>query len=80
MKIIFINIEKKQKKCLSFLLGTRIPTARQAQLTQNNLMNSSANVFNSKHCVSREQLSTTDLDSTYLCMKQVFIFLTYYYY
>ncbi|CAF4228280.1 unnamed protein product, partial [Adineta steineri] len=43
--------------------GTRIPTARTAPIPQNNLISTSIHTFDSKHCVSREQLSTLDLNS-----------------
>ncbi|CAF0754419.1 unnamed protein product [Adineta steineri] len=43
--------------------GTRIPTARTVPIPQNNLISTSIHTFDSKHCVSREQLSTLDLNS-----------------
>jgi len=57
------------------LLGTRLPAPQPTPLPQTNLNNSSTNVFNSKHCVSREQMSNTDLDGMYAYKKDVFVFL-----
>ena len=59
MKIIFM---RKSFCHLLYFLGTRIPTNQAPASSQNNLTSDSNHMFNSKHCVSREQLENADLN------------------
>ena len=52
-------------------IGTRIPHIQKTPsppLGAGPLTNSSTNVFTSKHCVSKEHLSTTDMECMYICL------------
>jgi hypothetical protein len=55
-----IQFDTFQKQVVT---GTRIPSAQTPTITQHHLINSSSNVFRSKHCVSREdELNLSDID------------------
>ena len=59
---------------VGFFSGTRIPNARTAPASSNDLTSgSSTNMFSSKHCVSREQMNNTDLDGKYTLEKSIFV-------
>lgn len=49
-----------------FTLGTRIPSARTTPVIQNHLAHSPSNIFDSKHCVSREELSPLDINEQHI--------------
>ncbi|UJR37906.1 hypothetical protein I4U23_030594 [Adineta vaga] len=65
-----IKFDTFQKQIVT---GKRIPTSRTAPVLHNNSMNASINAFDSKHCVTREQLSNSNLNGMLIFSKQVCI-------
>ncbi|CAF0757198.1 unnamed protein product [Rotaria sordida] len=62
-KLYYSNDVKFDTFQRQIVTGTRIPTTQISPLLQDNLATNSTNVFDAKHCVSREQWNSLDLDS-----------------